>query len=451
MRVCFSLLTAIFFIFFGVFPISSVQAQNNLLFILDSSGSMQGKLEGQTKMDTAKTALSALVSDLPKDTKIGLMAYGHRLSRKDLGACNDIELITPVGNGSAGEIVNSIKAINAKGKTPIAEALRQAPAAFPSLEQGNNNIVLISDGIETCGGDACAVAGELARSNINLRVHVVGFDISEKDRTELECIARLGKGKYFAANSTGGFSSAVTNAVQVAQVETKPKPIVPAKPTIYFEDNFEGEELAEDWEVVNPNPDAFIIEDGKLLIVGDTPGNFAKRTVNNLFKLSKPLPKGDWTITAKLSVEFQTVAEKAVIGIFDSEKKFIEISIQSWITSLAPQAIISIFGRKQTRDKAATSFKVLWKGVKYEEGKNFTNNAKSLPQPILLRLQKRGRSYTGSIRLGKAKNGKQPGWTYLDKFTVLRLKGSVVFGFFQKGATRGESIALFDWIKIETP
>ncbi len=77
-------------------------------------------------------------------------------------------------------------------------------------------------------------------------------------------------------------------AGQIAQTEP-----APVEPTVYFFDDFGGEDLAEHWEVLNPDPDAFIVEDGALLIVRGTPGSMADKTVQNLFKLSKAMPEGD--------------------------------------------------------------------------------------------------------------------------------------------------------------
>lgn len=434
-----------------------VRAESNLLFILDSSGSMRGKLEGKTKMETAKAALSKLVGDLPQDTKVGLMAYGHRYDRNDPNSCTDIELLTPVGASGRDEVVSWIERVNPKGKTPISGSLGQSPAAFAGLEESNNNIVLISDGIETCGGDPCAAADELAKSNINVRVHVVGFDISEQDRAQLECIATLGKGKYFSANSTEGFTEAVAEAIEVAQIETAPEPV------IYFEDNFDGEDLAEHWEVQKPNPDNFIVENGALLVLSGAAAagsTLTNETVENVFKLSKPLPAGDWTITAKFSVDIQTGLERAFIGIIDDGNNYLEIAAQAFVANFndSYSSSFNFVGMKRSKGTDATVSKNLWNGEKFGDWYNignFADGVKNFPQPILLRLQKRGRNYIGSAMLAGAE---EPQWITLDRFTLLRLRGKVSFGFHQQGSTargrsgkiEGESTAEIDWIKIET-
>lgn len=51
---------------------------SDLLFVLDGSGSMWGQVDGVAKITTAKQALTGLIGDLPAQTNVGLMAYGHR-------------------------------------------------------------------------------------------------------------------------------------------------------------------------------------------------------------------------------------------------------------------------------------------------------------------------------------------------------------------------------------
>ena len=176
-------------------------AQSNLLFILDGSNSMWGQVDGVAKIETAKEVLVDLLGNLPPDTKVGLMAYGHR-SKED---CSDVEILSPIGAKDPAALASDLQSIVPKGKTPIAFALEMSFDAFADAE-ANNSVVLISDGIETCGGDPCDVAAKLSQRGVNVRVHVVGFDVSAEERQQLECIADAAGGRYFNAADTGGFN-----------------------------------------------------------------------------------------------------------------------------------------------------------------------------------------------------------------------------------------------------
>jgi len=140
------------------FGASFIHAETNMLYILDSSNSMWGQIDGTPKIDTAKSVLNGALDDLDADVSPGLMIYGHR----EKGDCSDVELVAPFGSKPIAELKTAISAITPRGKTPIAESLRQSWQAFEGREEDNNLILLISDGIETCGGDPCAVAKDLA-------------------------------------------------------------------------------------------------------------------------------------------------------------------------------------------------------------------------------------------------------------------------------------------------
>ncbi len=424
-------------------------AETNMLFILDGSNSMWGQVEGVAKIKTAQDVLADLVADLPKDTKVGLMVYGHR-SRE---SCDDIEILSSIGADGPAELVKKIRSVQPTGKTPIANALFGSLIAFSKFEGQNNHVVLISDGIETCGGDVCMAASVIANANIKPRVHVVGFDVGAKERAQLECIPKMGNGKYFSAANAGELKKAVTQVKQVAQAAPQPPQPKKKGPKEVFRDDFKGEELADHWEVLKPNPDAFIVEDGKLLIVSGTPGSMANETVENVFKLSEPLPKGDWTITAKFSTDFQTGLERAFIGIFDNRDNYLEVSLRAVIMPYRLDFFatfdVGAVRRRKGEDKTA-SLK-LWSGGKFADHYTpgpFTNGIKDFPQPVLLRLQKKGRSYIGSAKLEGAK---KPTWVTLDKFTILRQKGKVAVGMYQTKKGKGEGTIQVDWVKIETP
>src|SRR5688572_23471514 len=70
-------------------------AQTNVLFIVDSSGSMRTRVEGkETRMSVAKQALSAVLRDIPKEARLGMIVYGHRRAKD----CKDIELVAPIAS-----------------------------------------------------------------------------------------------------------------------------------------------------------------------------------------------------------------------------------------------------------------------------------------------------------------------------------------------------------------
>ena len=146
----------------------------NLVFILDASGSMLGHVEGRQKIVIAREVMTDLIQELPAGLKIGLVAYGHR--RK--GDCNDVEELAPLGPLDRKRLIETIKAIKPKGKTPITHSIQITVEKLKALEE-ETTIVLVSDGKETCEGDPCALVRKLRKTGIKIVMHVIGFDVTD--------------------------------------------------------------------------------------------------------------------------------------------------------------------------------------------------------------------------------------------------------------------------------
>ncbi|MEZ5392330.1 MAG: VWA domain-containing protein [Bryobacterales bacterium] len=74
------------------FRVVSAASTDNLVLILDASGSMWGRVGGETKIEAARRVVRDLTVKLPTEARLGLVAYGHRQK----GDCNDIEeLVAP--------------------------------------------------------------------------------------------------------------------------------------------------------------------------------------------------------------------------------------------------------------------------------------------------------------------------------------------------------------------
>ena len=201
----------------------SVQAAQpvaaRMVLVLDASGSMWGQIEGKAKIEIAREVMAQLVTEVPADFETGLMAYGHR--RK--GDCKDIEMLIPVGPHNADAMKTRIQALNPKGKTPLSESVRLAAQALRYTEE-KATVVLVSDGLETCDIDPCALAAELAMSGVDFTVHVIGFDIGKEDHERLRCLADKTGGLYMAADNAGSLHDALFRTLK--EVQAPPQPVV---------------------------------------------------------------------------------------------------------------------------------------------------------------------------------------------------------------------------------
>jgi hypothetical protein len=222
-RLLFALVLAAFAM--GAPPL---HAETNVLFIFDSSGSMKKKVDnGEQRMTVAKRAMEQALKDIPADVRVGLLLYGHRKAKD----CTDIELSSPIGADNPAAIAKRVAALKPKGETPIAAALEQAIRSFAALKGQSNRVILVTDGIEECGGDVCAAAQTVADAGLDLRVDVVGFTLTEKQAQTIRCIPEKTGGQYYEASNAAGLTAAfsqVTQQVQTAVAQPKDESLIAA-------------------------------------------------------------------------------------------------------------------------------------------------------------------------------------------------------------------------------
>lgn len=127
-------------------------AQQNMILVLDSSGSMAGRIAGIRKIDIARQVVGDILGSVNPNTRLGLFAYGHR--RK--GDCSDIEMIHRVSKPDRRAMLQAIDALKPVGKTPLSDAVRKAAETLRYTEE-KATVILVSDGEETCNADPCAL------------------------------------------------------------------------------------------------------------------------------------------------------------------------------------------------------------------------------------------------------------------------------------------------------
>ena len=180
--------------------------------VVDASQSMWGQIGGQSKMEIAKTTLEEVSYWLPADLDLALRAYGNT-SPSDRKDCADSSLLVPFGERNREYVRHAIAGLRPTGQTPIAFALNQAAHDFGAL-QSDRTLVLVSDGIESCGGDPVAAARALRQQGIV--VHLIGFGLgnaADEDSASLQAIADASGGRYVTAGSAEELKAALAETV----------------------------------------------------------------------------------------------------------------------------------------------------------------------------------------------------------------------------------------------
>lgn len=202
---------------------SGAWGDESVMVVFDGSNSMWGQIDGVAKIEIARDAMDNLLGEWTDERQVGLMAYGHRRR----GDCGDIEVLVEPGVASRQAILDRISAVTPTGKTPLTDAVEQAAVALSYTDQPAT-VVLISDGLESCERDPCALARTLEQKGVGFTAHVVGFGLgSDEDASSLSCIAENTGGQYITATNAaelGAALSAVGTAVAQAEPEPVPEP-----------------------------------------------------------------------------------------------------------------------------------------------------------------------------------------------------------------------------------
>ncbi|RUT86078.1 MULTISPECIES: VWA domain-containing protein [unclassified Mesorhizobium] len=211
-------------------------AANKVIVILDASGSMWALIDGKPKLEIARESLRTVLQSVPADAEIGFMAYGHR----EKGSCDDIQLIVPPQAGSGSAISAAADSLKFLGKTPLTAAVKQAAEALKYTED-KATVVLITDGLETCGGDPCALGKELEASGVDFTADVVGFGLTADEGKQIACLADNTGGKYIQASDEKALQEALAETVAAPAPAPEPAPASapapapePAKPEFNF-------------------------------------------------------------------------------------------------------------------------------------------------------------------------------------------------------------------------
>jgi Ca-activated chloride channel family protein len=169
-------------------------------FLFDASQSMYAQWQTNTRFEIARKLLSEMVDSLDKinNVELAMRVYGHQ-KKFPPQDCDDTKLEVPFGKNTAYQIKKRLKEIGPSGTTPIALSLDQCGKDFPD-DPARNIIILITDGIEECNGDPCAVSLMLQKKGIVLKPFVIGLGLSKDYKDVFNCV-----GTYYDATNEETF------------------------------------------------------------------------------------------------------------------------------------------------------------------------------------------------------------------------------------------------------
>lgn len=174
-----------------------------ILFVFDASQSMFGRWDYQQKIFSARNILSNWLDSLATidHLEVALRVFGDQYPVPPQ-ICEDSRLLVPFSKNNKRLIKKALRGIVPKGTTPITYALEQSAGDFPDDDNSRNIIVLITDGIEECDGDPCAVSLKLQQKGIIIKPFVIG--IGKDFKNTFDCV-----GTYVEAKTEEDFVTAL--------------------------------------------------------------------------------------------------------------------------------------------------------------------------------------------------------------------------------------------------
>jgi Ca-activated chloride channel homolog len=214
-----SRLAAFLIFLFSIFILNSQNVTNRVLFIFDDSYSMYSSWNSNIKIEVAKRVMGSFLDSLRNvpDLELALRCYGHTTFFKPDRNCKDTRLEVPFADArtNAPKIKARIQRLEPMGTTPIAYSLGECAADFPPCAGCRNIVILITDGIEECGGNPCQVSMELQRKGIFIRPFVIGVGLDLKFADVFACV-----GKYYDVTNEANFHDVLRLVMMEALSQT---------------------------------------------------------------------------------------------------------------------------------------------------------------------------------------------------------------------------------------
>lgn len=171
----------------AILPVDSTECHEErekltygLLFVLDISGSMVGSL------DDAKRAASALISAVPVESQVGLIAFDAQ--------ARTILPLSPLLKSSRDALLDAINALTDGGGTRLTPALREAQARVRAVGPNSGHVLVLSDGgLEPDTATHHRLADELRKAG--WPVTCIGLGDAPNAAT-LQAVASAGGGSY---------------------------------------------------------------------------------------------------------------------------------------------------------------------------------------------------------------------------------------------------------------
>jgi hypothetical protein len=138
--------------------------------------------------------------------EMGMYIFSHRHP-----SCDDIELKVPMSGatwGAENAIQNALIPLSPHGPTPLTKTIKEAAQYIKDNRWTGVQVVVVSDGGDTCGGDAAGAAADLYATT-GSTISIIGMDMNLHDAAEMANVSRAGNGSFRAEYTGTGMGGRV--------------------------------------------------------------------------------------------------------------------------------------------------------------------------------------------------------------------------------------------------
>jgi hypothetical protein len=161
-------------------------------------------------MTAAKKIVKEFIDKTPGAMRIGLYTYG----KEECSAFDQIQ--SPFEHMVKSRLLGEVDTIEASGSTPIGRSLELLRETLKN-KKGNFQVLLVTDGIESCQGDPIEEAKKLIDLNspsLGVKLFIAGVGMSNTDSEELKKIALASQGQYYDISNYEEFQKVFLSPLQ---------------------------------------------------------------------------------------------------------------------------------------------------------------------------------------------------------------------------------------------
>ena len=191
-------------------PTAGAAEAPSIIIVLDGSGSMWGRMEGQreSKLVMAREGVGRGLAKLAQGTRVGVLSFGHRRG----GDCSDTEVLVEPAPLDIERVMSPLERLNPRGRGPITKALGEAiPLLGP--QSAPARVVVIHDGADNCQQDPCSILGNLKAAHSHAQIDVVSIGVSREEAETMACLPRSTGGRHYRVSAVADVDAAITEAI----------------------------------------------------------------------------------------------------------------------------------------------------------------------------------------------------------------------------------------------